>query len=279
MYTRELFIYTKNSVLKNLIEPLTINAEGENSLIVIIAGMEKSGSAFYFNLVNDLLIAAGKDDVREIKKKYHLESMLELKNCNIRELTGKKLITLFKLHLLRKSFVVKTHFPPTRLLKFFITLKAMKAIYIYRDPRDVILSAIDHGKKHREKGLLGEYFARFVTIENSISLVKDYLAVWEKWTNFKNVLLVKYEDLVSDTLAELKRAADYLHINMETQRLEEIIRKYQPENLKNLGFPLHYNKGKPGRYKERMSGEEMELCNKHLGHYIERMGYSLEKQE
>lgn len=248
-------------------------------MIVIVAGMEKSGSAFYFNLVNDLLIAAGKNDVREIKKKYRLEAMLELKNCNIRELTGKKLFTLVKLHLRGKSFVVKTHFPPTGLLKFFITLKAMKAIYIYRDPRDVILSAIDHGKKHREKGLLGEYFARFVTIENSISLVKDYLAVWEKWTSFKKILPVKYEDLVTDTLAELKRAADYLHIDMESEKLEGIIRKYQPGNLKNLDFPLHYNKGKPGRYKERMSKEELELCDKHLGHYIERMGYSLESRE
>lgn len=248
-------------------------------MIVISAGMEKSGSAFYFNMVNDLLIAAGKNDVREIKKRYHLESMLELKNCNIRELTWEKLLTLCKLHFLGKSFVVKTHFPPTGLLKFFITLRVMKAIYIYRDPRDVILSAVDHGKEHRTKGLLGEYFARFVTVENSISMIKDYLAVWEKWIKFKKVLPVKYEDLVSDPLEELKRAADYLNIDIGTDGLEKIIKKYRQENLKNLGFPLHFNKGKPGRYKEVMSKEEMELCNKHLGHYIEKMGYSLEVQE
>jgi len=248
-------------------------------MIVIIAGMKKSGSALYFNLANDLFIAAGKNNVREIKKKYNLESMLELKNCNIRELTGKKLITLCKLHFLGRSFVVKTHFPPTKLLKFFINLRIMKAIYIYRDPRDVILSAIDHGQKQREKGFLEEYFSRFVTIENSISMVKEYLVVWEKWINFKKVLLVKYENLVSNPLAELTRAADYLHINIETSGLMKIIKKYQPENLKNLDFPLHFNKGIPGRYKKQMSKEEIELCNKHLGQFIEKMGYTLEKQE
>ena len=246
-------------------------------MIVISAGMEKSGSAFYFNMINDLFIAAGKNDVREIKTKYRLESMLELKNCNIRELTWKKLLTLFKLHCLGKSFVVKTHNPPIGLLEFFVSLRVMKAIYIYRDPRDVIISAVDHGHQHRKKGLLGEYFTRFVTVENSISLVKDYLDIWEQWINFKKVLPVKYEDLVSDPLKELKRAANYLHIDIGSSGLEKIIKTYQQENLDKLGFPLHFNKGKPGRYKEVMSKKEIELCNKHLGHYIEKMGYPLDE--
>ena len=46
-------------------------------MIIISAGMRKAGSGLYFNLTNDLLVAANMQDVRELKTKYELESILK----------------------------------------------------------------------------------------------------------------------------------------------------------------------------------------------------------
>ena len=57
-------------------------------MIVISAGVHKAGSGLYFNLTNDLLIAAGMQDVREVKKEHGLADLLKNYNCNIGEFLG-----------------------------------------------------------------------------------------------------------------------------------------------------------------------------------------------
>ncbi len=52
-------------------------------MLVLSVGIPKSGSGWYFNLKNDLLIAAGHQDVRDIRKKFNLESCMKYYNCNM----------------------------------------------------------------------------------------------------------------------------------------------------------------------------------------------------
>ncbi|MDQ3112240.1 MAG: hypothetical protein M3R17_20335 [Bacteroidota bacterium] len=45
-------------------------------MIVISAGMQKSGSAYVYNIINDLLVHGGHGDARQVKEKYKLDDVL-----------------------------------------------------------------------------------------------------------------------------------------------------------------------------------------------------------
>ena len=120
-------------------------------MLIVSSGMQKSGSAYIYNVINDLLIKSGKTDAREIKEKYQLANMRWYNN-NIFKMDWKSLWRLIRLSWKEKSFAVKTHSGPTSALNIFSKLGWVRVIYIYRDPRDVLLSAIDHGKRILAEG-------------------------------------------------------------------------------------------------------------------------------
>ena len=101
-------------------------------MIVVSAGMQKSGTSWYFNLTNDLLIAGGYQDIHVIRQKFRLHSILRYPNCNIGQLNLSKLGLLTIPHFCGNKFVVKTHKAPSKSLHYLMSLKIIKATYIYR---------------------------------------------------------------------------------------------------------------------------------------------------
>ena len=59
--------------------------------LILSVGMPRAGSGWYYNLTHDLMVAAGFQDGREIRKRYHLESILSEVNCNVGALTPHRL--------------------------------------------------------------------------------------------------------------------------------------------------------------------------------------------
>lgn len=212
--------------------------------------MQKAGTGWYFNLANDLFIKAGFSDVREIKEKYRLHSILKHHNCNIGKLTKYKMSRVLIPCLVGKSFVVKTHESPTKSLRFFKKLFDIRFTYIYRDPRDVVVSAFEHGQRIRSEGK-NHTFGKFETIEDTILFVNNLMKIYSGWKNFESVLIVRYEDLLLDTLNVLEELQNFLGLGVSKKELNEILKKYQLESLtKNQVDFLHFNKGKIGRYKK-----------------------------
>ncbi len=244
-------------------------------MIIISSGMIKSGSGWYFNLINDLVVASGHQDVRDIREKFHLHFLIKYFNCNIGPISFIKLLILLIPHLFGNTFVVKTHSKPTKTLLFLMSLGLFKAIYIYRDPRDVVISVYDHGKKTREHGEGPPAFAQLKNIKDSILHVKDQVSNWTEWKKCKNVLLVRYEDLLAHSMNEMKRLSAFLDIKVDDQTLQQIIKKYDSKQLDTqYKNHLHFNKAVVGRFRQVMSPEDLALCNRLFGEHMPRMGYS-----
>lgn len=245
-------------------------------MFVISAGLQKSGSGLYFNLTNDLLIATGHEDIRYLKKVFNLEEILQHHNCNVGELTWKKLKKILSLHFNGKTFVIKTHDRPTVLTRFLINLNMAKVTYIYRDPRDVVLSALDHGKKIREEGQ-NHTFASCWTIENTVPQVLGWLenSVF-RWLSQKKVLRVKFEDLLQHPENEMFRLADFLNLNIDHIDVKKIIYAYEKKNLdtEKKDF-LHFNQGIIGRFKSAFKKEELKFLNCQFEKYLGEMGYKI----
>ncbi len=244
-------------------------------MIALSAGMHKSGSAWYFNLTNDLLIAAGYQDIRIIRQKFRLHSILNGYNCNMGYATLSKLLRIVTPHVLGETFVVKTHSGPSKSLRYLISLGIMKATFIYRDPRDVVVSAFEHGQKIRSVGKT-HTFAQWGNIGSSILRVKQQLSIWDAWMQYGQALMVRYEDLLVNPVNEVERLVDFLGLKkyVTDEDILGIIPAYQPDQLSDKEVScLHFNKGVLGRFREVMSQNELALCQDHFGEYLQRMGY------
>lgn len=246
-------------------------------MIVISAGLQKSGSGLYFNLTNDLLQAAGKEDARQIRAQYGLEELVEHYNCNVGDLNWEKLKPLISLHFKGKNFVVKTHNPPTSISTWLTRLNILRPTFIYRDPRDVVLSALAHGKKIVAKGE-NHTFAVCTSIEKTIPMVESWLETTVlPWLQSRSVLAVKYENLLADPIMEMERLAEFLDIQLDRASLENIYAQYEPNRLDDFQKDyLHFNKGKAGDFRSSMSTQELDLCNRSFQSHLEIMGYPSE---
>jgi hypothetical protein len=235
--------------------------------------MQKSGSGWFFNLTNDLLVATGNQDVRQIRERYHLHPFMKYYNCNIGRPILPKVAILTVIHYLGNTFVVKTHSFPSPSLRYQISRKIVKATYIYRDPRDAVVSAYEHGKRLRSQGQIHS-FATLKTLEEAILRARNWLKIWEAWNSQPNTLLVRYEDLLSQPENELRRLANFLNLTLAEDKRIKIISAYQPESNEDLaGKGLHFNKGVIGRYRSVMTSHELKLCTEQFGDYLNLMGY------
>jgi len=243
-------------------------------MIVLSVGMYKAGTGWYFNLTNELLIAAGYRDVHGVRDQYRLHSVLERKNCTIRRPTLLNLGRVTIPHLLGNTFVIKTHRELTTSLRCFIASGIIKATFIYRDPRDTALSAFEHGQRIRRKGETHS-FARLDTLEKSIHFTKQHFSRWDKWMQSGLALIVRYENLLADPLLELERLTDFLSISVPRPLLQQVVTNYQKGNVfsKEKLQALHFHKGIVGRFREVMSAEELSLCDKYFRDHLEKMGY------
>jgi len=242
-------------------------------VIILSAGLQKSGSGWYFNFTNDLLVAAGHQDARAIRKRYHLDSILKYQNCVVDEPTLPRLARIAIPHFLGNTFAVKTHSRPSGVIRSLMRLGIMKATYIYRDPRDAAISAFEFGQILRNRGETHS-FATLQSVEDAILYIKRQLAKWDEWMRCDHVLTVRFEDLLGNPVNELKRLADFLSLDIPGIHLQRIVTNYQKDQIPyKKAKALHLNVGNAGRFALVMSQRDLELCRKHFGDYLKRMGY------
>jgi hypothetical protein len=245
-------------------------------VFVIAAGMPKAGTAFAYNVLNGLLVAAGKRDARDIKRRRRLDRLMRWRNNNIGPPSLWKLFRLWRISLIEGPFVVKTHAAPTRALLLFRRLRLIKVIYGYRDPRDALLSAVDHGKRIRDKGR-DHTFARLVDFEKAFRVVKSWIDTWVHYNNLDGTLRVRYEDLVTDPLATAKRMLAHLGLVVDDRAIEAVLAEHdkagRPQSTSRV---QHFHKGKCYRYRDEMPEEQKERFRAELGDVLLQMGYSLD---
>lgn len=239
--------------------------------------MPKAGSGWYFNLTNDLPVAGGHQDVRVIKKKYRLQPILKYHNCNVGRPLLSKLTLLFIPHLAGNTFVVKTHAGPTLSLKFLLGKGAAAATHIFRDPRDILVSAYEHGKWIRAAGETHS-FARLDSFDKAVSATLEWLNIWHRWNETENVHSTRYESLLEDPVREMRSLARIIDLNVAQSDIRDIVSFYdkgtrgEKENADPSGA-LHLNEGVAGRHRIALTEDQLEICNQTFGRHLERMGY------
>jgi hypothetical protein len=234
--------------------------------------MPRAGSGWYYNLTHDLVTASGGQNARQVRKRYHLQKILTEVNCNIGALTVRRLSAVLIPSLLGNTFVIKAHAGPTPFAMSLIRAGWLRSAYIYRDPRDAMLSAFDNGQKALQKGRPNA-FSHLVNFETSVTFMQDYVSISEAWLSCNQALHTRYESLVGDYDREADRLVNFLGLNRQSSAIQAVIDRYRPEQARPDQKGLHFNKGIAGRFRKKMSLEQQQVLMETFGDYLQRLGY------
>jgi len=242
-------------------------------MIVLSVGMPRAGSGWHYNLVHDLMKTTGCAEAREIREKYRLQNILTEVNCNIGVLSARRMGMVVIPALMGNTFVIKAHAGPSSASRLLQSLGLLRITYIYRDPRDAMLSAYDYGQRALQKGHPNA-FSHLTDFQKSLDFIMDYVRIWEKWTQEKNVLIARYEDLLTDYDNETARLVGFLKLNGSSLQVQKVTESYRP-GVADGQQGLHFYKGKIGRFRESYSAEEQAILREKLSPYLLRMGYEI----
>ncbi len=213
------------------------------SKLVLCVGMPRAGSGWHYNLVHDLVVANGGRDARQIRRQYFLGRILTEVNCNIGTLSAKRLLPCLIPTGLGISYTIKAHAGPKPFALRQVHSGRMQTTYIYRDPRDALLSAYEYGKRHLESKGRPNAFSHLTSINEAIDFMVDYVAISQQWLAEDAVLSTRYEDLLADYGHEVQRLTTFLKIPDGSPASTPVIEQYRPgqgskdiENETNVGL-------------------------------------------
>ena len=242
-------------------------------MIVLSVGMPRAGSGWHYNLIHDLMKTTGCADARQIREKYHLQKILTEVNCNIGVLSARRLAMVGGPALMGNTFVIKAHSGPTPASRLFTSLGMLRITYIYRDPRDAMLSAFDYGQRALARGRPNA-FSYLSDFNKSVGFMMEYVHIWEKWMREKNVLIARYEDLLMDFDAESAKLVEYLKLDGNKPQVRTVIEGYRP-GVADGQQGLHFYKGRIGRFREIYSEKQKLILSEKLAAYLPLMGYQV----
>lgn len=183
-----------------------------------------------------------------------------------------------------------------------------KIIYIYRDPRSVIVSASHYFKfspKYPRLRYRLNYFPKGYGIYNKLLHTHAYklgamtrglvegttqgLWLQEPWKkhvigyqNKDNVLALSYEYLRTDPLSATRKISQFLSINRTDMELEEAIQaqsfakkkiQFQSDGKKSKANFLR--KGKTDSWRNELPAHNLKYIEKEIGDFMQELGYEL----
>src|SRR5512140_3302202 len=240
-------------------------------MIVLCVGMPRAGSGWHYNLIHDLMQTTGCADARDIRARFHLEDVLTEVNCNIGVLSPRRLAMVSIPALRGNTFVIKAHSGPTAASRLLSRTGLLRIAYIYRDPRDAMLSAYNYGQRALSKGRPNA-FSHLTDFDRSLDSITGYVHICEAWMRQKDVLISRYEDLLANYDPESARVVQYLGLDAGRPEVCKVIESYRSANAEGQQG-THFFKGQIGRFRQSYSPEQQQTMLARLGTYLARMGY------
>jgi hypothetical protein len=259
-----------------------------NYKVIWIASYPKSGNTWVRFLLANLLCGP-QSNSKEMEKIV----------CDIH----KPLNTPNDIYKFGETVFFKTHWTFQKIASLNVETKG--AVYIYRNPLDVISSHVNYFKLNHNDSMKNAFIEQFLNSCGAPQWLGFGMGTWieniEGWVFYhKNFpcLILKYEELKFNTFDVVKKLCHFLSINKNDLEITRSIEQSSFENLRSMeerelaakvtGF-FHFvhqdnkepfyrfmNKGKVGTYKDILSKEQIGRCVEKFGPTMQKLGYNIE---
>ena len=247
-------------------------SDSRKRLLVISNGMAKSGSSLLHHYTRQLMEIHFDSTCHQDLLKLVESGKIAGVGGFVRKLDRRSLSLLRNLSTSTGPVAAKAHAPLTRRLRKLIESGAIRTTFCLRDPRDMLLSAIDHrGRSIREGNPI---FQSFTSVANSINAVKWWCRMSQRWLESELACVFRYHDLITQPHTEIARLAKFLELKIDDVDIDKIIQ--QEKSIRQLGRN-QFNQGKLSRYRQEMTEAEIDLCNAELAEFIEALGYVVDE--
>ena len=222
-------------------------------MIIWLASYPKSGNTLLRSILASLIYSEdGNFNFNLLKKinqypqNHHFKDLTNKFN-NIDELSKFWTISQDKLNLDKKIKFLKTHHLRCGIGNYTFTnsKNTIGTIYIVRDPRDVIISFAKHHSLSIEEAKIAMFAPNAYTAhereKNPALALRTLTGSWSdhynSWTkNNKNLLFIKYENLIKNKKSELSRIIkfinNYIKIPISETKINNCINSTTFESMK-----------------------------------------------
>ena len=197
----------------------------------------------------------------------------------------------------KENIFVKTHNAICTINgnKFTNKQNSLGAIYLVRDPRDIIISYSSFLNKSYDEVATYLFNNKSFELSNidgkqfDFTLVGSWSDNYNSWKNYKSieVLIIKYEDLISDTQNTFTKIIKYLNkidnIKIDNEKIKSCINLTSFKNLRKIeeekgfiekGFgQFFFRKGKVGDWKKKLNQTLVKKVEEKFKLEMKELGY------
>lgn len=226
-------------------------------MLIICGGMPKAGSSLLMRHAIQLVELAFGRAGQDAFEAWVRQGPVGGVGCfpfNGWETHWETLRTLAEKH---GPFVLKTHYPFPWIPEELQQDPAATFLYTFRDPRDVVLSALDHGARSRLRG--DTHFADCLDLGSAIFSVQHWCREAIEWLDNPKVYRCSYFEMLSEPEKPVTRLATHLGF-LPAQKLaaQSVALEAQNRALDKDQFRL----GKITRWREELNRKDRKQCQR-----------------
>ncbi|RBP12955.1 hypothetical protein DFR50_113147 [Roseiarcus fermentans] len=221
-------------------------------MIYICFGMTKSASTFVYQLTEQTFRVAGRAPAR-LGPPFRPRGSPE----NYFDDIDPALLDAIAKAARGRDVVLKTHQGLHPEVARRIEAGEILASASVRDPREIALSMVDHGRKARRMGLTE--FSECRTVFDAWPSLDNQVANLGRWSALKSVEVFRYNEISFETASVVSRIAAQIGVAVDAPAVVASFR-----DRRRIG---QFNKGEPLRYREMPAAEQAAFLDRYAGLY------------
>jgi hypothetical protein len=165
-----------------------------------------------------------------------------------------------------------------------------KAVYLVRDPRDVVISEFAYQKA---LGLIGDGFDEFLELfvlgkANGYGSWCHHVQAWLEASEAKDadILMIRFEDMRRNPISVVASTLQFLGISVDQERVESAVRGNSVERMRDkedrtpqIGASSgeenrFVRRGVVGGWRSKLTPSQLELLHRYVASMLSRLGYA-----